>query len=85
MASHVVIRALPFATKFPKRHAKDILASDRARAKKLLRGCQPHGPAAFKHRTTLTADRQSFAKTNSAASDADDTVPVTDASAYRGV
>ncbi|KAL1713660.1 aspartic peptidase domain-containing protein [Schizophyllum commune] len=67
MASHVVIRALPFATKFPKRHAKDILASDRARAKKLLRGCQPHGPAAFKHRTTLTADRQSFAKTDAPA------------------
>ncbi|KAL1741011.1 acid protease [Schizophyllum fasciatum] len=75
MASHVVVRALPFATKFPKRHAKDILASDRARAKKLLRGCQPHGPAAFKQRTTLTGDRQVLAK----ASDTDDSVPVTDA------
>ncbi|TRM61498.1 acid protease [Schizophyllum amplum] len=79
MSSRVVIRALPFTTKFPKRHAKDILASDRSRAKKLLRGCQPHGPAAFKHRTNLTTGLRSAAKTSDASDAADDTVAVTDA------
>jgi hypothetical protein len=45
--SHVVIRSVPFTTRLTQNGARDILARDRARAKKLLSGLHPHGPAAF--------------------------------------
>ncbi|KIY46744.1 acid protease [Fistulina hepatica ATCC 64428] len=46
MSPAFVVRSLPFATSLAKRHAKDILARDRARAQKLIAGLSPHGPAA---------------------------------------
>lgn len=45
--SHVIIRSVPFTTRLTQNGARDILARDRARAKKLLSGLHPHGPAAF--------------------------------------
>jgi hypothetical protein len=44
---HVVVRSVPFHTRLANKGAKDILARDQARAKKLLAGLHPHGPAAF--------------------------------------
>ncbi|RPD62286.1 acid protease [Lentinus tigrinus ALCF2SS1-6] len=38
---------IPFVTRIAGRHAKDILARDRARAQKIMQGINPHGPAAF--------------------------------------
>jgi len=45
--SHIVVRSVPFTTRLSHKGAKDILARDQARAKKLLSGLHPHGPAAF--------------------------------------
>jgi hypothetical protein len=45
--SRLVIRSVPFTTRLTQGGARDILARDRARAKKLLSGLHPHGPAAF--------------------------------------
>src|ERR1700734_762129 len=45
--SHVIIRSVPFTTRLTQNGARDILARDQARAKKLLSGLHPHGPAAF--------------------------------------
>ncbi|KAF8158022.1 aspartic peptidase domain-containing protein [Crassisporium funariophilum] len=45
--SHVVINAIPFNTRV-KQGAKHIVAHDKARAQKLLKGLHPHGPQAFK-------------------------------------
>ena len=42
--SHHVLRALPFASRIAGRHARDIVALDKARAQKLLAGINPHGP-----------------------------------------
>lgn len=39
--SHIVI---PFNTRIPTQHAKNILHADRARARKFLSGYHPHGP-----------------------------------------
>ncbi|TFK88713.1 acid protease [Polyporus arcularius HHB13444] len=38
---------VPFVARIAGRHAKDILARDRARAQKIMLGINPHGPAAF--------------------------------------
>lgn len=46
---HFVIKALPFTTRVA-HGAKNILAADQARAKKLMRGLHPHGPVAFHSR-----------------------------------
>ncbi|KAF9806956.1 hypothetical protein IEO21_08446 [Rhodonia placenta] len=45
--THVVVRGLPFSTRLAGAHAKDLIASDKARAQKLLKGINPHGPLAF--------------------------------------
>ncbi|TFK52340.1 acid protease [Heliocybe sulcata] len=45
--SNVVVRSLPFTTRFAGRHAKEIVARDKARAQKFLAGLHPHGPAVF--------------------------------------
>lgn len=45
--SHVIIRSVPFTSRLAQNGARDILTRDRARAKKLLSGLHPHGPAAF--------------------------------------
>ncbi|KZT27469.1 acid protease [Neolentinus lepideus HHB14362 ss-1] len=45
--SHVAVKSIPFSTRLGGRHAKDIVASDKARAQKFLAGLHPHGPAAF--------------------------------------
>ncbi|KAJ7078663.1 acid protease [Mycena epipterygia] len=47
--TNFVIKALPFTTRVT-HGAKNILAADQARARKLLAGLHPHGPAAFKAR-----------------------------------
>ncbi|CAK5284004.1 unnamed protein product [Mycena citricolor] len=49
--SHTVIRALPFTTHIAAGGARHILARDQARARKMLDGISPHGPAAFKQRS----------------------------------
>ncbi|KAI0755096.1 acid protease [Daedaleopsis nitida] len=36
--------SIPFVTRIAARHAKDIVARDRARAQKILQGINPHGP-----------------------------------------
>ncbi|KIY46755.1 acid protease [Fistulina hepatica ATCC 64428] len=67
MSSNVVIRSLPFATSLVKRHAKDILARDRARAQKLLAGLSPHGPRATRQANSIEAsDVESVDVTNAA-------------------
>ncbi|KAJ6549506.1 acid protease [Mycena sp. CBHHK59/15] len=43
---HFVIKSLPFTTRVA-HGAKNILAADQARARKLLAGLHPHGPIAF--------------------------------------
>ncbi|KAJ7486176.1 acid protease [Mycena galericulata] len=43
---HFVIKALPFTTRIA-HGAKNILAADQARARKMLTGVHPHGPVAF--------------------------------------
>jgi hypothetical protein len=51
--NRVVMQSLPFTAHFPSgvSHAKHILARDRARAEKLLKGYSPHGPiSAYKTR-----------------------------------
>ncbi|KAI0826845.1 acid protease [Trametes gibbosa] len=47
MSNFVASRSVPFVTRVAGRHAKDILARDRARAQKIAQGINPHGPAAF--------------------------------------
>lgn len=47
MSNFVASRSVPFVTRVAGRHAKDIIARDRARAQKILQGINPHGPAAF--------------------------------------
>lgn len=47
MSNFVASRSIPFVTRVAGRHAKDIIAGDRARAQKILQGINPHGPAAF--------------------------------------
>ncbi|EPS96549.1 hypothetical protein FOMPIDRAFT_60461 [Fomitopsis schrenkii] len=47
MSSHVVVRALPFATHLRIGSGKELVARDKARAQKLLAGVRPHGPLAF--------------------------------------
>jgi hypothetical protein len=44
--NRIVMHSLPFNAVFPSgvSHAKHILARDRARAEKLLKGFSPHGP-----------------------------------------
>ncbi|KAI0648160.1 acid protease [Trametes meyenii] len=47
MSNFVASRSVPFVTRVAGRHAKDIIARDKARAQKILQGINPHGPAAF--------------------------------------
>ncbi|KAI0632318.1 acid protease [Trametes polyzona] len=47
MSNFVASRSVPFVTRVAGRHAKDIIARDRARAQKIAQGINPHGPAAF--------------------------------------
>ncbi|GLB38639.1 putative eukaryotic aspartyl protease [Lyophyllum shimeji] len=49
--SRFVINAIPFETRVA-HDARQILARDQARAKKLLAGLHPHGPAAFQSKRT---------------------------------
>lgn len=42
--SHQIIRSIPFASRVTGKHARDILARDKARAQKILAGVNPHGP-----------------------------------------
>ncbi|KAG6826335.1 hypothetical protein H0H92_000282 [Tricholoma furcatifolium] len=44
--SHFIIKSIPFETRLA-HDAKQILARDQARAKKLIAGLKPHGPSAF--------------------------------------
>ncbi|KAI8994195.1 acid protease [Trametes punicea] len=46
MSTSVSSHTLPFVTRIAGRHAKDIIARDRARAQKIMQGINPHGPAA---------------------------------------
>ncbi|KAJ7069510.1 acid protease [Mycena amicta] len=48
--SHIVIKALPFSTRITSGGAQSILAKDQARARNMLAGLHPHGPAAFHKR-----------------------------------
>ncbi|EMD39767.1 hypothetical protein CERSUDRAFT_71628 [Gelatoporia subvermispora B] len=45
---HVVVRSLPFATRFAFGSARELLARDRERAQKIVAGLHPHGPTAFR-------------------------------------
>ncbi|KAI0917457.1 hypothetical protein AcW1_007348 [Taiwanofungus camphoratus] len=45
--SHVVIRSIPFSTRFTVGNAKEMIARDRARAQKLQSLVKPFGPLAF--------------------------------------
>ncbi|KAL7280027.1 hypothetical protein ACG7TL_006441 [Trametes sanguinea] len=47
MSNFVASRSVPFVTRIAGHHAKDIIARDRARAQKIMRGINPHGPVAF--------------------------------------
>ncbi|KAH9847941.1 acid protease [Lenzites betulinus] len=47
MSNFVASRSVPFVSRVAGRHAKEILARDRARAQKIAQGINPHGPAAF--------------------------------------
>ncbi|KAI0354862.1 acid protease [Trametes cingulata] len=47
MSNFVASRSVPFVTRVAGRHAKDIIARDRARAQKIMQCINPHGPVAF--------------------------------------
>ncbi|CCM04929.1 uncharacterized protein FIBRA_07126 [Fibroporia radiculosa] len=45
--SHIVVRSLPFSSRLTFASAKELIATDKARAQKLLQGINPHGPLAL--------------------------------------
>lgn len=47
MSDHVVVNSIPFSSRVVAHGAKNILAQDQARARKLLQGVSPSGPLAF--------------------------------------
>ncbi|KAI0766435.1 acid protease [Trametes elegans] len=47
MSNFIASRSVPFVSRIAGRHAKDIIARDKARAQKILQGINPHGPTAF--------------------------------------
>ncbi|KAI8994194.1 acid protease [Trametes punicea] len=47
MSTYVSSRSVPFVSRIAGRHAKDIIARDKARAQKIMQGINPHGPVAF--------------------------------------
>jgi hypothetical protein len=61
MSTHIIHHALPLTTRLVAGGGRAILASDRARAQKLIAGKHHHGPAAFKARKTGVVRRDAVA------------------------
>lgn len=74
--SHTVIDSISFKTHIGY-NAKHILASDKARAQKLLAGMHPHGPVAFHAR--LMDHGNDDSPVDIAAAEPDQSIDVTDA------
>lgn len=84
--SHIVVNSLPFASRIARKHARDIVALDKARAQKLLAGVNPHGPrgaqsfaARRRHHHEGTHPGGSTGGNNEGDNNASDGVDVTDA------
>ncbi|KAK7681605.1 hypothetical protein QCA50_015338 [Cerrena zonata] len=84
--AHHVLQSLPFASRVAGRHARDIVALDKARAQKLLAGINPHGPlgsqsfaARRRHSHEGTHQGGSTGGNNQGGTTSNDGVDVTDA------
>jgi hypothetical protein len=83
---HIVVRSVPFKTRLAHKGAKDLLARDKARAKKLVAGLHPHGPVAFHERLSLRrrgdGSTTDPASGGGSAAAAEGSIDVTDAGTY---